>query len=70
MRSEQEGFVSGIASGRVPAIAAHRIEEEFRQETVMCVYDCGRKAMPGKDCCKECYEEAFTPLKFLAHSHR
>lgn len=63
MRDEEKGFVTGIATGRVPAPGAHDMSSVFQEvDETTCVYDCGRKVIPGKDCCRECLEEAHRPL--------
>ncbi len=65
MRSEKEGFVLGLATGRIPAPGAHTLDHAFMEESDMCVYDCGRLALLGQDCCQECLDEAHQPLPFL-----
>lgn len=65
MRSEREGFVLGLATGRIPAPGAYTMNHAFMEESDQCVYDCGRLSLPGQDCCKECLDEAHKPLPFL-----
>jgi hypothetical protein len=68
MRTDAERLMSGTATG---TIGARTLAEGIRRKRTsrhgkpMCVYDCGRHAAAGMDCCKTCFREAFTPLKFI-----